>query len=72
MNLFNLHHPPDQLSLPRPGLPPIISYPRDSKNPLVQNIPYLGKIFPIAAPGGPAENPNLFEYHKKMVQKYLA
>jgi len=65
MNLFNLHNPPDQLSLPRPDLPPIISYPRASKNPLVQNIPFLGKIFSIAAPGGPAENPKVFKYHLK-------
>jgi hypothetical protein len=72
MNLFHLHNPPDQLSLPRPGLPLSISYPLVSKNPLAQNIPFLGKIFPIAAPDSPEENPNLFEYHKKIIQKYLA
>jgi len=26
----------------------------------MQNVPSLGKIFPIGVPGGPAENPNLF------------
>ena len=53
-------------------MPPNHFIPPDSKNPLVQNVPSLGKIFPIVGPGGPAENPNLFKYHQKMIQKDLA
>jgi hypothetical protein len=60
------------MSLSRPGLPRIISYALASKNPLVQNVPSLGKIFPIAVPGCPAENPNHFKYHEKMIQEDLA